>query len=694
MAGSEVANLTDKVPAVPNAVANTESHTLSNLSLTDYKSAMTAMTGNSLDSQLLGNFSLTDTTGPSTGAKGADTTGPRVADTSSAKTGDSGGQRTGAQVDYPDNLTRTSEQLSNVKSELKTAVVQSDQLKAAGVLSANGINTLEDGKRTFDFNLSKDYNVTLKTTQADGSVTDASGKISKDGSELITDKGAGNKQGDGKSTDNQSGTKDSQPPVKETNIQALFDPKLSQEAKIKIAQEMAHQGQTHFKGPDGKDYQISDQKYGSREGVSLFQSDGKGHSHVMLRGIVDANGQVEHQKNSKGQDVDYGGTWAQKNEGTSTLLRHDEKQQQNRQGDQGGGQGQGQGDKGNGQGQGDKGNGQGQGDKGQGDKGDKGNDGSDKTQDSAQDAQKLEASRKRLQQDVETNIPNPADRQRFLDDMNKFEQRSKTQPLATSEVSNTYDQLSRLLEAKDGAVPPASRQLAAETFANHMASPADGIDQGNHKTCNVTTLEEHLITRSPSKAAEMMSTIAINGNWTAPDGKEIKIDPRSLVPGVEERTNPPQDGSRSYATQLLNLGLVNDVTQRRTPPEYYSQERPDGAGDTGERLRYADGKEVTNNDMLHNGDQSFARSPYVWSRDINNEGTRMNGDSNFVIANGKSDNSEGLAKVNSAQELGDTLAQMKQNGKMPAILLVDGNNQIFYRIARGNQGRLARGFDH
>jgi hypothetical protein len=171
--------------------------------------------------------------------------------------------------------------------------------------------------------------------------------------------------------------------------------------------------------------------------------------------------------------------------------------------------------------------------------------------------------------------------------------------------------------------------------------------------------------------------MAISGHWTAPDGTVAKIDPGSLVPGVEERDNPPVDGKRSYATQLMNIALINDINQKKIPPMFYSQERPNGQGDNGERLKYANGSSVLTDDVFHNGDKSAYNSPDVLCKDISNEGQLINGEGKFVIANASVDNADELVHVSSKEDLGKALTEMKKGGKLPAIIMVDANNKFF-----------------
>lgn len=176
------------------------------------------------------------------------------------------------------------------------------------------------------------------------------------------------------------------------------------------------------------------------------------------------------------------------------------------------------------------------------------------------------------------------DYRRFRDNILAIEQRAHQEGLPKSEVEATHHELLRLIEAREGHTSRENRLLAASSFAHHLADPSN-IDQGDYHTCAASTTQERLMTRNPAKAAEMLTSACLTGKWTAKDGKVIEIrGDQSFTPRPESRTSPPADGERSYATQVLNLVMNNDLNQRKHPPRYYVQGRPDGAGDSGERL--------------------------------------------------------------------------------------------------------------
>jgi hypothetical protein len=471
---------------------------------------------------------------------------------------------------------------------------------------------------------------------------------------------------------------------------ALLDPALSQQEKLKAAQEMAHNGQKHFKGADGQTYNISTQRHGDREVVDVMKDDAQGHSHPVLRGVIDKNGNVTNQRDRQGKVVDFTGRWMQKHEADNRVVRHDDPPDQRGRDDHR------QRQSADGQGMHDHGMGERH---GMGSQDGQANAGRDELSNnekenakdkvpikgSPEDLQRLDEARANLKKNAELNIASPQDRERLARDMQSFENRAGKQPLSANEVANTYDQMSQLIDAKEGAVPKEDRILAAETFAHHLADPTN-IDQGRHGTCNVTTLEEHLVTRNPSTAAEIVTTTALTGQWVAPDGKTIKLDQGSMVPGVEERSNRLQDGQRSYATQLMNLALVNDTTQRQANPMFYSMDKPSAGGDNGERLKFADGRDVTKDDLFHNGDKTAWNSTFVKASDISLSAGRLTGEHDVVIANKDAERSPALVNVESEQSLAQALKEQKANGHWPAIVLVNAADPMFKDAVGANVG--------
>lgn len=502
--------------------------------------------------------------------------------------------------------------------------------------------------------------------------------------------------------------------TEKTKEQKLFDPSVSPEDKIKIAKELSQEGKNKVTGPDGKTYDINVKQVGNRTLVAIMGDNGK----PLMRGIVEKDGSVSKQRNGKGQFVDIQSDYAKKNSPDNPLIKYEPKQpdrpiparperppesdpQPERPpvnpvlpeqpitppdnqpekppvkpdqpvnppdnpvkpenspdqpvkpekppvnpeqppekppanpdqppnkppSDQ-------------------------PSDKPPTDK-------PPETLERPERAPEVEQSRNRLRESAERSITDPQARQKFLSDMDTFERRAREQGLSPQEVSRTMDQTRRLLDAPQGATSAENRILAARGLAHHLANPSD-TNQGSHNTCGPTSLGERTLTRNPSRAAEMVASTAIDGKWTSPDGKVITIPPGNLTPGAEERTFPPTGDHRTFATQLMNAALINDMSQRRMPPEFYEQGRPTGDGDTGERLYYAGQKPEEG--RKYNGHTG---------PELAEEARRLNGDRNSVLQDPATDSGKDVIPIKSEADLRTALDEAKKNGNLPLIVFLD-----------------------
>jgi hypothetical protein len=281
----------------------------------------------------------------------------------------------------------------------------------------------------------------------------------------------------------------------------------------------------------------------------------------------------------------------------------------------------------------------------------------------------------KLEHDID-NIKTPGRADRMHNAIKEFELRAKADHLTQAEIDKFYSNLDTLIATKDGKVSQDKRAILAEQCLEHAAHPHD-IDQGRYNTCNVTTLEERSFTKNPSKMAEILSSVALTGSWNG-----IKIDERSLEPRYAAIECPPKDGVRTFASQVINVTLVNDITQRRNPPMYYSEEvNLYDPKDGGERLRFANGKEVTYKDLgiAHDNPNDPVRKPCVNIGEIQAEGTKLSGDSGFCIANvsDKDPHAKNVVHIHSKEDLIKEIKRLKAEHKLPAVLMVDGADPMF-----------------
>ncbi|MBX9696001.1 MAG: hypothetical protein K2Z81_26680 [Cyanobacteria bacterium] len=168
------------------------------------------------------------------------------------------------------------------------------------------------------------------------------------------------------------------------------------------------------------------------------------------------------------------------------------------------------------------------------------------------------------------------------DNMSTFETRARTAGLSRQEIARTYVNLRKLADPeRSGALNPDQKKEVA-TQALFQAGHPTSIDQGANNTCNVTTSEGWLYTRSPSDPIRMLSKIAYRGRFQTHDGTQISLSDIQLQPDADATKLYPAihgSGSRSYASQLFQFGAVNAFWQRQTT-------RPDGKEVARGSLRY------------------------------------------------------------------------------------------------------------
>jgi hypothetical protein len=110
-------------------------------------------------------------------------------------------------------------------------------------------------------------------------------------------------------------------------IATLLNPQASAEEKLLAAREMVVKGQNSFQAEDGRKYQVSIQKYGTREGVVVSTSSEKSQFVPLLRGLINHDGSVSHQRDRAGNEVAYAGSRAAKQLSGDVVLSTKEKPQ-------------------------------------------------------------------------------------------------------------------------------------------------------------------------------------------------------------------------------------------------------------------------------------------------------------------------------------------------------------------------------
>jgi hypothetical protein len=290
-------------------------------------------------------------------------------------------------------------------------------------------------------------------------------------------------------------------------------------------------------------------------------------------------------------------------------------------------------------------------------------------------------SRERLDATADQHITDPAQREQFRENMRKFEERAQKEGLKPEEVAKTFDAVNKLMTAPqtDSKLPSAEqRATLAQNFMHHAADPSN-IDQGDFNVCNTTVMQEKLMSQNPSLAADILQSAATTGQFTAPDGKQIQLDAASMQPVQGSDKAVPSDKDRSYATQVLNHALANDITQRRATPEFAKQLH--GVDESGRRLQRGDtGERISSgsfdgpNKLTANGtpDQTTGIS----ASDIDASMQRLTGEEISVLMNdsfiGRHGGERGY--FGSPQDLHNQVREAEKQGRLPLALVVNGND--------------------
>lgn len=319
-------------------------------------------------------------------------------------------------------------------------------------------------------------------------------------------------------------------------------------------------------------------------------------------------------------------------------------------------------------------------------------------------------SHKELERLAEEKISDPERLAKFRADMLRFEDRIKTlrgDGLPGFEIDATYEQIGRLLKAEgDKPLSPEQRVVLAEQVLSQAASPKS-IDQGHHNTCNVATIESRLYTQDPTRAAQMVTDVALTGKFTGYGDVEVTINPNSLQPDKDASRNPPRDGDRSHASQVFQVTAVNMAYQMKKADGHwegkyvYEQYKPgekDGAGNTvgrppadgGQRL--IDYSKTPPEEKKDFNTNKPIRRPDISDDDIIKVICAITDESKFdpILIDHKvnAQDNQLTRKVDSEHELNATLLEAVRNGKLPIIVSVNSHIEPFWS---DSDGQLAAG---
>jgi len=285
----------------------------------------------------------------------------------------------------------------------------------------------------------------------------------------------------------------------------------------------------------------------------------------------------------------------------------------------------------------------------------------------------------------------PENLARFRADVETFEERARRDGLRAGEVSRVYRELLRLIEPRQGAVigQDGREQLAREIL--HQAAYPYGIDQGRHYTCTVSALESRLYARNPLAAAHTITELSTSsrGEFQTASGRTVRVDAASLIPDSEAANQARPDGERTYASQVMQLAMVNEYwsgqSAQRQGQNRYVQLHNVTEQDSGERLIDGSGHVVD-----HAPDIRAVDLPAIY-REFSHE--RIAAPFVIVRANRIPTSPDGrdptgVCTVADAADLGRAVEHLESRGAGPVIVEVDPSREPWSRSG-GRYGSTA-----
>ena len=266
--------------------------------------------------------------------------------------------------------------------------------------------------------------------------------------------------------------------------------------------------------------------------------------------------------------------------------------------------------------------------------------------------------------------------------------------LPPSEKAKTLDEISRLLKAEDGVVEGSLRRRAAQEMIHHAANPLS-VGQGDHPTCGPNSIAQELYQSQPSLAARITTDSLLAGQWTGKDGKVIDLPAETLARSQADSGRfPPSPGERSYAVQVIESALMNDIGAHTDPPMRYTESAvpvfKDVPADDPGQLMHAQHNWIMADGSLRSvvkpGSENFSQSGGIAPWQVTEEINRLTGKEHSLLRfKGFSPNDtppprslaaslqdNGFVYFANQSELETKLNELNQSGQFPMLASVNG----------------------
>lgn len=295
------------------------------------------------------------------------------------------------------------------------------------------------------------------------------------------------------------------------------------------------------------------------------------------------------------------------------------------------------------------------------------------------------------------------DAEALFKSMTLFERSARWRGVDSEQVAGTYDQVARLLDTTN--VPGMAKERERQALATQILAKANdptAIDQGAHRTCNVTVVESRIYQRKPAEAARLVTDVALTGEYRSRSGLQVTLDRDSLTPQREEVDLVKADGKRDFAGQLFQVTAINLSYANFNPRLRYVQTAPEdhsktastgGISDNGERLLDISAGDVRNGgEMVEYGRPNMLQRMFGAGSAGERRPSLMNDQVVFIAneisgeAAGKNDREWFLdySKVKSSEDLKNKIRTAKKDGQLPLVAMVATDNEPFFTDGGGD----------
>lgn len=335
----------------------------------------------------------------------------------------------------------------------------------------------------------------------------------------------------------------------------------------------------------------------------------------------------------------------------------------------------------------------------------------------------LSKARTEIKDAIKTAIKDPLENQQFLTDMQTFERTYRervpfTYRASTLEMAETYKQVTRLLTAKQDALPAEAHKLpkingtewrvqAAEQIMHHAAEPTS-VDQGVLAVCPTAALQVRQYFREPASISKLVADVILTGGYIAKTGdKSINAldSPINLIPDAFGRAYSVQndvqrklvhvwkgnyDFLRSFASQIYDVTAINMALSENKEHYKYRQSKDSEIKKDYESDAQGGLYKGSNDSLLMTWKDALAKSLGPTSADIIKLNRWITGkyEHGFVIQGGNLTEKErqnkhlqelnelaymknGASIIHNPEDLKDLLLDLKLAEQWPPIVRID-----------------------